>query len=134
MATLSEVIGGCKTSPNRAIRWTPCGCGGKLEIHCSRAVTTYTVREFKTNWLGRAFRVTKGNGEAYNVFAANDRRYSTCDCAGFAYGRGKPCRHLEAVYALLSNRWLDELMSEVPADPPYTDAEREQMAKMLGGE
>jgi hypothetical protein len=134
MATLTEVIDGCKTSPNRAIRWTACQCGGKLEICTKQGVTEYSIRPIPTQWNGVALRFSKPDGEAYSTFLGDNPRDDQCDCAGFCYGRGKRCRHLEAAHALKANRWLAQLMREVPADPVQTEAEIDAMAAYHGAE
>jgi hypothetical protein len=115
MNRMTEVIDGCKTSPKRAIRWTlhpasaGCTCEGLLEIHCCRGSKAYTVTEFSTTWDGRAFTLTKADGdESYNVFVGRDWSAYQCDCAGFCYGRDKPCRHVLAMVAVLANGWLPD--------------------------
>lgn len=129
MVTLSEVIPGCKTSPNRSITWTAhpieagCACEGTVTIRCSRMVSVYDVTEFLTKWSGRAFQLVKAGGEeAYNVFVARDGRNHECDCAGFAYGRGKPCRHIEAMKAVIKNGWMPH-PCERPDDVGNTEVE-----------
>ncbi len=109
-----EVLPAQKSSPHNGLTWV-IGEGpgeGVLTVTTARAVSTYGVREIRTAWPGRAFRLdvirggTDPESESYDVFAADDPRGSHCDCKGFTYGRGRPCKHLLAVRALVENRWV----------------------------
>lgn len=109
-----EVLPPQKSSGHNSLTWVV-GEGpgeGVLTVTTKRAVSTYGVREIETAWAGRAFRLdvlrggTDPESESYDVFAAADGRTDHCDCKGFAYGRGKPCKHLLAVRALVENRWV----------------------------
>jgi hypothetical protein len=109
----TEVLESTKSSKNSAMTWTPgkiAGCG-VLVVHMQRVSTTYTVNEFRTDWTGRGFRLEKVEGgsdkeeTAYNVFCSRDGSH-VCDCKGFYYGKGKPCKHINAVLALIENQWV----------------------------
>ena len=131
MTTYTEVLPGTKTSPHRAVTWTPCGCGcGVLTVSDRRTHTRYAVCEVAVGkgFSGRAFRLTKAGGaEHYTARVGGHESDHDCDCPGHAYGRGKACKHVAAVRALLANDWLDEregvadLAAEVEAkDRHYT--------------
>ena len=115
-ATLTEVLPASKSSPNSAIRFTPSdrpGCG-LLSIDTARATVEYLVAEFPADLRGRAFHLAKVAGtpgtdaetDAYAVACGPAGEPVSCECKGFAYGRGKPCKHLVAVRALIENRWV----------------------------
>ncbi len=85
---------------------------GTLTIKAGRSTATYRVAETRTDWNGRAFHLTKLAGgtdrenEAYDVFVCTGPKDShQCDCKGFAFGKGKPCKHVNAARVLVeSNR------------------------------
>jgi hypothetical protein len=113
MSTYTEVLPAQKSSPHNAINWTPAeqaGCG-TLVVHTARASVAYAVTEFGTAWEGRAFHLVKeGRGtdpesSAYDVFIHRGGQDHQCSCAGFAYGRGKPCKHILAGLAVIENGW-----------------------------
>jgi hypothetical protein len=117
MATFSELIPGCKTSPHRSIRWTPtCGCSdlpcdGILEIHDCKRVRKYFVTEFLPDcgFPGRAFRFDKADGtEFYNCLINQNGQDHICDCAAGIYGRVRECCHVASVWAVIGNGWLDD--------------------------
>ena len=118
--TFIELLPAQKSSPHSAIHWTPnaLGTSGLLVVHTARASVTYTVTEFSTPWEGRAFHLVKQSEgtdptcDSYDVFCHRAGQDNQCSCAGFAYGRGKPCKHILACQALISNRWTrDELVN-----------------------
>jgi hypothetical protein len=101
---------------HQAIRWTPGEFPGTgvLHIDQKRASVAYVVTTFDTSWHGVAVRLTKFEGEggtdpeepAYDVFCAANGQDCQCSCKGFAYGRGKPCKHILSVRSLIENGWL----------------------------
>lgn len=112
-ATMTEVLPATKSSDHNALSWT---AGerkgtGSLTVHTARASCCYTVTEFDTDW-GRGFHLAKltpgsdAESEAYDVLVCRDPRQSRCDCKGFTYGRGKPCKHVAAALALIANGWV----------------------------
>ncbi|WP_439625956.1 SWIM zinc finger family protein [Gemmata sp.] len=112
-ATFTELLPPTKSAPRSGLRWTPTGPGcGLLVIERPRAVATYAVAEFQTPWEGRAFHLvclggqSDAGAESYDVFAARNGQDHRCDCKGFSYGRGKPCKHVLAALALLANEWV----------------------------
>lgn len=130
-----EVISPCKTSAHRGLRWQPAGRVGRLEIMDVKRITVYRVELIETEWKGIAVRLTKVDGTSYNVFAADNPRESECDCAGQTFGGNRqPCRHLQSVYALRANQWLDELLAGAPEALPMTDADVDQLARQCGAE
>lgn len=113
MPKFVEVLPATASSPHNGLAWEPSGRGeGALTVDTARARTLYLVREFVTPWAGRAFRLevvrggTDPESETYDVFAGRDPRADRCDCKGFVYGRGKPCKHVHAVRALVENGWV----------------------------
>jgi hypothetical protein len=82
-------------------------------VDTDRSRTVYHVREEQTAWEGRAFRLdvirggTDPESEFYHVFAGVNPADRSCDCKGFTYGRGKPCKHISAIVdGLLFNNWI----------------------------
>ncbi len=62
---------------------------------------------------GRAFRLAKldpaagdPEGDAYTPVVGRVPALDACDCKGFLFGRGKPCKHLLAARSLLANGWV----------------------------
>lgn len=110
----TEIIPATKTSANNGIRWTPSERPneGEIIIDMGRTRAVYHLTEMQTAWEGRAFRLdivrggTDPESESYNVFAAANPQDRQCDCKGFSYGRGRPCKHIAAVEALLENQWI----------------------------
>jgi hypothetical protein len=145
MTTYLEALPASKThGTHRRVRWTPhpaaasCSCDGTLEISqgkTGRDSVTYALTEFPVGagfGAGRAVRLDKADGsESYGVFVAADGRHHQCDCAGFAYGRGKPCKHIDGVQALLDNGWLADPRGNGEADHGPTET-AEQIAPDLG--
>jgi hypothetical protein len=127
MTTFTEVLPATKSSENNAMQWTPGEVPGTgtLVVHTQRASVCYRVTEFATDW-GRGFHLTKDGtpgsdaaSESYDVLVCRDplpdcgpaaggshREGHRCDCKGFTFGRGKPCKHITAALALLANEWL----------------------------
>jgi len=114
--TFIELLPPTKTAPKSGIRWTPGASGkGLLSIEAPRKCACYAVCEFPTTWAGRAFHFECFGGqsdrdsltEGYDVFFARNPRETRCDCKGFAFGKGKPCKHIEAVRAIIENGWMD---------------------------
>jgi hypothetical protein len=109
-----EILPATRSSPHNGITWVPVGepGTGTLTVDTARSRVVYAVAEFPTTWHGRAFRLTKlGPGtdpesDCYHVFVSPDPRVCRRDCRGFTFGRGRPCKHIEAVRALLDNRWI----------------------------
>ena len=110
-----EVLPATKSSSHNSLTWTPndeIPGEGVLVVDTVRSRTLYAVREFKTLWAGRAFKLdvirggTDPESERYDVLVARDGRGHLCDCKGFSYGRGKPCKHIAALAAVIENRWV----------------------------
>jgi len=77
------------------------------------SVTAYTLREIKTDWMGRAFTLTKNFGfdgtdqteETYSVFIAGKMgAWDECGCRGFAAHRH--CKHVDAIKGLIRENRL----------------------------
>jgi hypothetical protein len=128
MPTFTEMLFDTAASKHNGITWQPAedkpGCG-RLVIEMGqgrgggkRSSVVYAVAEFATNWDGRAFHFTKltegtdKTSDTEDVFVGRNGQDRTCSCKGFSYGRGRDkegrqsCKHLEAVLALLENRWV----------------------------
>lgn len=79
---------------------------GVVAIAAGRSTCRYAVVETPTDWNGRAFRLEKldagsdPESRSYSVFVCNNGRDHRCDCKGFEAGKGKPCRHVNALKAL----------------------------------
>ncbi|MBA4191972.1 MAG: hypothetical protein C0467_28670 [Planctomycetaceae bacterium] len=113
--TFAELLPPTKSAPHAGIRWTLTAAGkGLLSIEAPRKCAVYVVVEFQTAWAGRAFHFECLGGQSdkdslkggYDVFIGRPHE-TRCDCKGWAYGRGKPCRHIAAVRAIIENGWMD---------------------------
>ncbi len=112
--TFTEVLPPQASSLHNAMTWVPGKQAGTglLTVHTLRASMSYLVVEFPTSWDGRAFHLAKTNegsdpgSESYDVFCGRNPRDCQCSCKGFAYGQGRPCKHIAAVSALLDNEAL----------------------------
>lgn len=112
--TFTELLPPQTSSHRNAINWTPGTKPGTglLLVHTARSSVEYLVVEFSTPWDGRAFHMAKTSGgtdreeTGYDVFCGRNGQDRQCSCKGFAYGRGKPCKHIAAVSALLDNEAL----------------------------
>lgn len=110
--TFCEVLPATKSSKHGAIHFTPAASGpdaGVLTIDTDRCRTVYTVREYPSDWPGRAFVLTKQTdgtdptAERYDVFCGN-RQDHLCDCRG--HTRFGHCKHVAGLLALLANNQL----------------------------
>lgn len=122
--TFTDLLPPSKTCPNRAVKYTPaCDGVGVLELTDNRSHTRYALARQPFG----GYRLTKAGGvESYVVTVGQ------CDCAGFTYGKGEPCKHIDAVQCLLANRWLEADDRETVRD---VGAEVEEMdAYYAGGE
>lgn len=128
MSALVEKLFDTKSCKGNGIEWLPSaeqhGAGllvidmGQHRNGGKKSSVTYLVAEFAHQFSGRAFhfaKVTEGTDKtsaAEDVFIASNGRSRQCSCAGYAYSRGKDkdgrttCKHIEAVVALLENRWI----------------------------
>lgn len=112
MTTYTDVLPPTKSSPHRAIRYTPACRGlGTLEVQDKRASTRYAVAVQPFGGV----RLTKGYGETYVVTPA------ACECAAFVL-KGLRCKHIDSVESLYANGWLDD--HETTGDR-YDDAEEQ---------
>lgn len=108
MPTFTEILPASKTSPNRAMRYTPCCAGcGVVELTDKRSHVRYALAVQPFGGV----RFTKAGGAETYVATA-----SACDCAGFTYGQGTPCKHVAAVRALVANDWLSHDGRETVTD------------------
>lgn len=105
-----EVLPATLSSKHNALNFVPGEVAGSgLLTLMTTNVVEYRVHEFGNDFHGRSFKLTKlasedTEDESYAVFVGDHETH--CDCKGYAYGRGKPCKHIEAVRSLLSNHWL----------------------------
>lgn len=126
MTTFTELLPATKTSAHRSCTWTPvCQGTGVLTVSDKRTHTRYAVVELPVarGFAGRAFQLTKADGGVYCVRYAGEHDHS-CDCPGHTYARGKGCKHVDAVAALLANDWVDEVetVTDVAAGIEAKDA------------
>lgn len=100
----TELLPATKTHANRAMTWTPAtATTGVLTVTDTRVHVRYAVCELPVGrgFTGRAFKLTKADGEIYCVRVGERPGDVSCDCAGFTFGRGKPCKHITAVRTAL---------------------------------
>lgn len=88
---------------------------GVLRIESPGKRVEFAVDEFPTGWDGRGFHLAKLDGaigkhdeecQSYDVFVGRNGQDCRCDCRGFVFGKGKKCRHLEAVMSCIGQGWL----------------------------
>jgi hypothetical protein len=102
-----------QASQKSEMTWVPVAPAvGVLRIDTTRTSVTYRVEELPAP-DGRAFRFSKTDkaagdpeGDDYTPFVGRVTRLDTCDCRGFIFGRGKPCKHVNAARALILNGWV----------------------------
>lgn len=98
MATYTDLLAPTKTHKHRAVKWTPaCRGVGVLEVTDTKSHTRYAAAVQPYGGV----RLTKPDGETYVVTVG------TCECRGYVFSNGKPCKHIDAVACLLANRWLE---------------------------
>lgn len=107
--------------------WNPATAGiGVLTVTDTRTHVRYGVCELPIGrgFSGRAVKLTKGNGEVYVCRVGERAGDHHCDCKGFSFGRGKACKHITALAALIENGWLDEreAVSDKHAEADERDA------------
>ena len=131
-----ELLPPTRSQPHRAVEWdrethemTLCG---------RRTAERYAVSEFYVGRgfdAGRAFDVVKlDGGEVRNVFLADDRRRSTCDCEGFSFAgteradhrhgthsESLGCKHLDGLAAVVANGWLPDPRANPDQDAGPTE-------------
>jgi hypothetical protein len=136
VATFTELLPPQKSDPHLGLTWTPGTVPGtgRLVIQGKRSFTAYAVVEMPTEWDGTAAKLVKfadtpgldRGSDAYEVFVARpgSRDFDQCSCKGFAYGRGKACRHVEAVRVLVTENWLSRAdLANADADTVNTEVE-----------
>jgi hypothetical protein len=109
-----EILPATRSSRHNGITWVPADATGTgtLTVDTVRSRVVYAVAEFPTTWSGRAFRLVKHDGgtdpesESYHVVVSPDPRQHRCDCKGWTFGRGRPCKHVLACVSLIENRWI----------------------------
>jgi hypothetical protein len=115
----TEALPPSKTHRVRTVRWVPDtvqtdspAAAGLMTIDCDRKRDQYRVEEFSCGWDGRAFRfdklasATETETETYNVFVCGRGIMHQCDCPGHTYRPEQNCKHIEAMLALMENRWI----------------------------
>lgn len=122
-----------KSDAHRSITWTPSATvrhAGLLTIQGKRSNCAYLVVEMEASYPVRNFLMVKSDATPgtdksethYTVSVGVAGSPMGCTCKGFIYGRGKPCKHLEAADAILANGWLDRDMVNPDADASNTEA------------
>ena len=113
MDTMTEVLPATKSSKSNAVTWVAGekpGTGLVTILSTRAANCRYAVEEFACDG-GRGFMLfkldagTDATEERYACFLST-KMPMHCECKGFAYGRGKACRHLAALLAVVENEWL----------------------------
>ena len=121
--TFTDLLPPTRTSPNRAVKYTPACAGvGVLELTDGRSHTRYALAVQPFGGV----RLTKADGETYVVSPA------ACECKGFVFGRGKLCRHIDAVHCLLGNGWLEHDEVETVRDIREEADERDEFYRGHG--
>lgn len=127
MPVYTDLLPPTKSAPKAGYRWSPTGPGrGLLIIESPGRMATYAAGEFPCQWDGRAFHLScvggqtdpEGAADGYNVFVARGGHGHRCDCRGFSYGRGKPCKHILACVSIWDNGWLDMANPEADTGRP----------------
>jgi hypothetical protein len=129
MSTMTELIPPCKTSLRRSIRWTPGtdpadpaagslevwdGPTGKPRCRHYRVVELVPGRGFAGRDC-RCFALTKPDGTVYHATVERDRH--SCDCRWGCSGNPPACCHVEALLALVENRWLPDPQADPRPEP-----------------
>lgn len=100
MPTFTDLLPPTRTSPNRAVKYTPaCSGVGVLELTDNRSHTRYAL--VRQPFGG--YRLTKAGGSETYVVTVGQ-----CECKGFVFGNGKPCKHITALETVIGNGWLDD--------------------------
>lgn len=124
MTTFTERLPDTKSAKYRGYRFTrcegaACRCDAKIVYEAKRVRDEYAVTEFPCDFAGRAFRVEKLGGDAYDVMIGDSPRSDTCECWGFLrYGK---CRHVACLRDVLANNLLPSPLCNADAD--YANAE-----------
>ncbi len=118
MPVYTDLLPETKSETHGAFTWAPEGANatshvaGVLTLTGKRSHCRYRVEEFPAD-MGRGFMLFKLDAgsdkseERYACFTPTSRNVAAqCECKGFAFGRGKPCKHLAAVLGALGNGWL----------------------------
>lgn len=110
MHTFTELLPETKSSRHNALAFTPSETtpgAGLLHLSTDRSWCEYLLVGTRTA-AGREVLLAKttasqGDKEEseYRVFVGPAG--CSCGCKGFFYGRGKPCKHVEAVRCLIDN-------------------------------
>ena len=121
MPTYSELLPAQKSN-KAGIRWVPMtATSGALSIDSKRDSAAYVVTEVPARGHGREFRFDCAGGQsdatvtAYSVFCGFDGS-SACNCKGYQYGKGKPCKHVLAAQAIWENGWMPSDLVNADAD------------------
>lgn len=120
MTVYTEKLPPSKTEPNRGFklfRWSPEATAeshtvGTILFETPKTSCEFLVSEFPTSW-GRGFHLEKMCGAvgddkeatSYDVLVCGKGNHQ-CDCKGFAFGKGKPCRHILALVDCVNYGWL----------------------------
>lgn len=128
-----EVIDGCRTSPNRSVRWAPASdpadpASGTLEVcdgyggpratprvRCYKVVELVPGRGFAAS-DERCFICVKPGGVTYECVVG--RKSHSCTCAAGSFGKVEACCHILGLRALLENNWLGHPQARPDIDQP----------------
>lgn len=144
-ATKTEVLAGTHSHTHRAVQWdacpvgSRCACTGTMTIATKKGSEKYGVIEIGVGTgfpPGLGYQCVKTNGEVYSCLLADDRKWSSCDCAGFTYGASRKadarhktttdtcgCKHLDGLAAVIANGWLADPRANPDQDVSSTEVE-----------
>lgn len=114
MTTLTEVLPATLSSKSNAVHFTPSADqdgAGLLVIDTARTRSEFLLVSGPVTGglhvhLAKVGGGSDPEGAAYDVFVGRAGAFDSCDCKGFTFGRGRPCKHISSVRALLDNAWL----------------------------
>jgi hypothetical protein len=92
---------------------------GRLTISKARKDETYRVAEFVPDMDGRAFTLTKSDGDHYSCLVVNSQD-GLCECRGFE--KEGHCKHLDTLRAMLAAGELDA--EDGRPDSPFPSPEQ----------
>lgn len=111
-----------KRAVKRSVQLTKGPTGQVMVVSVGQKLTGYTLKEFPTDWHGRAFTLSKlfgGSDDAepeYACFVAGTSgAYDECGCKGFY--RHRQCKHLDSIKELIHAGHLPPLSDADKADP-----------------
>jgi len=90
-----------KSRFTKLVEWDAETLRGVMRITQDGVEDYYGIRLESADY-GIYFRIVKTSGEIYDVNISLPGGFSTCDCPSSEYGRGRKCKHVEAIEALIA--------------------------------